>query len=323
MKTSGKWYRSPFVLILIVLCLLLVHFWVTVRSSKELNEHSHASIYYDYKYHYVVDIGALNSEFSREFIRGAADKAQELGIALEVKGQNSSYNATKNDFLTWAYYVHPDGVISYGGYDEDKIKVLQDAGIACCLVNNNPDRSDVMYVGPDNYEQGYILGRKLAEKYADRTLHLSVLYDKSKETGDRSRLRGFMDAVNDFPWLKVIEKRDVESGILMGMGIAEDVMLSFGEVDYLVCLDEVLLASAARGIVDLNRVNSVKASGIGTSDEIKGYIDIGLIDLSINCNGYAMGELAVEKLSDYKQRILPASEMQTITPFEMVGDVSD
>ena len=322
MKGINRWFRHPYILMLIVFFLMCVYFLGTVHSSIELNEHRHASVVYDYNYHFAVDVGDMDSNLSGEFMRGAKDSASELGLALEIRNQNSSYNETSVDFITWATYVHPDGVITNQIVKPDGVKKLSQAGIPYCTVGNYPENEEAMYVGPDNYAQGYGLAEALAEKYGEKKLRIALMYDAEDGTGPRSRLQGFIDGAKQYPQLQVLEKRAVGPGVLRGMGVAEDIMLSFGEVNYFVCLDEVLLVSAVRGIIDLNRVNCVMASGIGYSELIENYIDSSIVDFAVHCDGYTMGREAVEKLSAYKQKKLQDTQMQTLISYGIAGDAA-
>lgn len=320
MKTIGKWLRHPFVLMLIVFCLLCVYFVGTIRSSNELNEHRHASVVYDYNYHFAIDVGDLDSNISDEFVRGAYESADALGVALEINGLNSSFNETSIDFFTWASYVRPDGIITNRIVESGDAQKVISANIPYCTVYNYPSRDGEMYVGPNNYAQGQELAAALGEKYSDADLYIALLYDANDGIGAGSRLRGFIDGAKQFPGLHIMEVRAVEPGVLRGMGVAEDIMLSFGEINYFVCLDEVLLSSTVRGIIDLNRVNMVMVSGIGYSEAIDSYIESNIIDFAIKSDGYEMGKEAVQKLYRYKQKELEQDALRTLLPYEIVGD---
>ena len=55
-----------------------------------------------------------------------------------------------------------------------------------------------------------------------------------------------------------------------------------------------MISGAVRGIIDLNRVNSVDVAGIGYSDEIETYIQSGIVQITVNTDPFRMGELAVQ-----------------------------
>ncbi len=319
MKKIRAWIHSPILPVLLIVVLLGAYMVRTIAAFQELNAHKHSSVFDDYQYHFAVDFGSLDSEMGREFLRGAQDCADEYGIVLEIKGDNSPFEGEEIDFYTWVSYVRPDGLITSNIMGREARQQLLDKGIACCAVYNDPGDNRFLYVGPDNYEQGYALAKQLERVYAGQTLNIALLYAEGEDNSSNGRLQGFLNACREGDTLKIFEQRGVEPGILRGMGVAEDIMLSHGEVNYFVCLDEMLLTSTVRGVVDLNRVRNISVSGIGTSEEIEGYIENQIVDLSVEVYAYQLGRLAVEKLYSYKQKNLEPDEMRTITQYKMVG----
>ena len=93
----------------------------------------------------------------------------------------------------------------------------------------------------------------------------------------------------------IVDTLYTESDLLTAMSAVETLLLSpNGSPDYILCLDETLISGAVRGIIDLNRVNSVDVAGIGYSDEIETYIQSGIVQITVNTDPFRMGELAVQ-----------------------------
>lgn len=313
MEQSKKGTIGYGALFLSALVLLSVYLAQTVGTAKELNEHGFSSVHADYRYHFMVDIGYPHTALEEELLRGMQEGADAHGIVLEVNGYNSSYNSLASDFATWAGFTNPDAVIV--GYPVGREGMERCRNVAGCTVYNGSGEGDFLYVGPDNYAQGAALAKRLAETCAEDQMKICLLYT---EMDDGGRLRGFLDGIRGREGLTVTETYKSESGILNGMGAAEEVLLSDQRPDCFVCLDETLLTGAVRAVVDLNQVDGISVCGIGMSDEIARYIKNGLVDFSMDAEAYMIGKTAVEQLYAYLQKESEAGDVYT--EFSLTGE---
>lgn len=298
-------FQKPFFYFFVIVVLLAVFYIQTIRTIQEMNTHEHASVAYDYKYHFTLDLGNTETYFAQEFLRGANEIADELNIAIETREVNSAYDDGNMSFIQWAAFIKTDAVItciSEGDDAETLGNYITEYGVPCCIVYNQLSVNGATYVGPDNYRQGYKLAWAISRKYANRTLHIGLLYSPVENKIDNGRIKGFLDGVKACGNIVLVDSREVASSYLSAMGEAEDMMLSYEELDYFVCLDENLLAGATRGIIDLNKVLSIHGSGIGYSEELQGYIANGIVDFAIDSQPYEVGRQAVQKMYDIKSQ---------------------
>ncbi|NLI54050.1 MAG: sugar ABC transporter substrate-binding protein [Clostridiales bacterium] len=301
----SRLFQKPFFYFSIIVVLLAVFYVQTISTIREMNTHEHASISYDYKYHFTLDLDDAETYFAREFLRGANEKANELNIAIETRNVNSAYDDGNMSFVQWAAFIKTDAVITCisEGDDADTLEnYITQFGVPCCIVYNELSAKDATYVGPNNYLQGYKLALTISKKYADETLHIGLLYSPVENKISNGRIKGFLDGLKACGNIVLVDSREVPSSYLSAMGEAEDMMLSYDELNYFVCLDENLLAGAIRGIIDLNKVLTIHGSGIGYSEEMQGYISNGIIDFAIDSEPYEMGRQAVQQMYNIKSQ---------------------
>lgn len=126
-------------------------------------------------------------------------------------------------------------------------------------------------------------------------LTAALLLPEKEDQAVSSTLKGLYDALEAGKTVTIVDTVYTKSDLLTAMSAAETLLLSpYGSPDYILCLDETLISGAVRGIIDLNRVNSVDVAGIGYSDEIETYIQSGIVQITVNTDPFRMGELAVQ-----------------------------
>ena len=167
------------------------------------------------------------------------------------------------------------------------------SAIPCISIRNDALPDSSAYVGSDNYQVGYDLGEALCEKGMNLTA--ALLLPEKEDQAVSSTLKGLYDALEAGKTVTIVDTVYTKSDLLTAMSAAETLLLlPNGSPDYILCLDETLISGAVRGIIDLNRVNSVDVAGIGYSDEIETYIQSGIVQITVNTDPFRMGELAVQ-----------------------------
>ena len=167
------------------------------------------------------------------------------------------------------------------------------SAIPCISIRNDALPDSSAYVGSDNYQVGYDLGEALCKKGMNLTA--ALLLPEKEDQAVSSTLKGLYDALDAGKTVTIVDTLYTESDLLTAMSAVETLLLSpNGSPDYILCLDETLISGAVRGIIDLNRVNSVDVAGIGYSDEIETYIQSGIVQITVNTDPFRMGELAVQ-----------------------------
>lgn len=286
-KKQMKWFLA-FSVVLIAALLA-----ATALIEQPDEQMSSMPLALSFEYHFAINIGSPDTSFAEQFLAGAEQEAQKWNVALEVAELNSAYADNGTPFEVWADYCNIDAIIVSAAPSAKESSLEPFSAIPCISIRNDALPDSSAYVGSDNYQVGYDLGEALCKKGMNLTA--ALLLPEKEDQAVSSTLKGLYDALEAGKTVTIVDTVYTKSDLLTAMSAAETLLLlPNGSPDYILCLDETLISGAVRGIIDLNRVNSVDVAGIGYSDEIETYIQSGIVQITVNTDPFRMGELAVQ-----------------------------
>ena len=286
-KKQMKWF---FAVSVVLIAALLA---ATALIEQPDEQMSSMPLALSFEYHFAINIGSPDTSFAEQFLAGAEQEAQKWNVALEVAELNSAYADNGTPFEVWADYCNMDAIIVSAAPSAKESSLEPFSAIPCISIRNDALPDSSAYVGSDNYQVGYDLGEALCKKGMNLTA--ALLLPEKEDQAVSSTLKGLYDALEAGKTVTIVDTVYTKSDLLTAMSAAETLLLSpNGSPDYILCLDETLISGAVRGIIDLNRVNSVDVAGIGYSDEIETYIQSGIVQITVNTDPFRMGELAVQ-----------------------------
>lgn len=286
-KKQMKWF---FAVSVVLIAALLA---ATALIEQPDEQMSSMPLALSFEYHFAINIGSPDTSFAEQFLAGAEQEAQKWNVALEVAELNSAYADNGTPFEVWADYCNMDAIIVSAAPSAKESSLEPFSAIPCISIRNDALPDSSAYVGSDNYQVGYDLGEALCKKGMNLTA--ALLLPEKEDQAVFSTLKGLYDALEAGRTVTIVDTVYTKSDLLTAMSAAETLLLSpNGSPDYILCLDETLISGAVRGIIDLNRVNSVDVAGIGYSDEIETYIQSGIVQITVNTDPFRMGELAVQ-----------------------------
>ena len=286
-KKQMKWFLA----VSVVLIAALLAATALIEQPDE--QMSSMPLALSFEYHFAINIGSPDTSFAEQFLAGAEQEAQKWNVALEVAELNSAYADNGTPFEVWADYCNIDAIIVSAAPSAKESSLEPFSAIPCISIRNDALPDSSAYVGSDNYQVGYDLGEALCKK--GMYLTAALLLPEKEDQAVSSTLKGLYDALEAGKTVTIVDTVYTKSDLLTAMSAAETLLLlPNGSPDYILCLDETLISGAVRGIIDLNRVNSVDVAGIGYSDEIETYIQSGIVQITVNTDPFRMGELAVQ-----------------------------
>lgn len=286
-KKQMKWFLA----VSVVLIAALLAATALIEQPDE--QMSSMPLALSFEYHFAINIGSTDTSFAEQFLAGAEQEAQKWNVALEVAELNSAFADNGTPFEVWADYCNMDAIIVSAAPSAKESSLEPFSAIPCISIRNDALPDSSAYVGSDNYQVGYDLGEALCKKGMNLTA--ALLLPEKEDQAVSSTLKGLYDALEAGKTVTIVDTVYTKSDLLTAMSAAETLLLSpNGSPDYILCLDETLISGAVRGIIDLNRVNSVDVAGIGYSDEIETYIQSGIVQITVNTDPFRMGELAVQ-----------------------------
>lgn len=286
-KKQMKWFLA----VSVVLIAALLAATALIEQPDE--QMSSMPLALSFEYHFAINIGSPDTSFAEQFLAGAEQEAQKWNVALEVAELNSAYADNGTPFEVWADYCNIDAIIVSAAPSAKESSLEPFSAIPCISIRNDALPDSSAYVGSDNYQVGYDLGEALCKKGMNLTA--ALLLPEKEDQAVSSTLKGLYEALEAGKTVTIVDTVYTKSDLLTAMSAAETLLLlPNGSPDYILCLDETLISGAVRGIIDLNRVNSVDVAGIGYSDEIETYIQSGIVQITVNTDPFRMGELAVQ-----------------------------
>ena len=286
-KKQMKWFLA----VSVVLIAALLAATALIEQPDE--QMSSMPLALSFEYHFAINIGSPDTSFAEQFLAGAEQEAQKWNVALEVAELNSAYADNGTPFEVWADYCNIDAIIVSAAPSAKESSLEPFSAIPCISIRNDALPDSSAYVGSDNYQVGYDLGEALCKKGMNLTA--ALLLPEKEDQAVSSTLKGLYDALEAGKTVTIVDTVYTKSDLLTAMSAAETLLLlPNGSPDYILCLDETLISGAVRGIIDLNRVNSVDVAGIGYSEEIETYIQSGIVQITVNTDPFRMGELAVQ-----------------------------
>ena len=286
-KKQMKWFLA----VSVVLIAALLAATALIEQPDE--QMSSMPLALSFEYHFAINIGSPDTSFAEQFLAGAEQEAQKWNVALEVAELNSAYADNGTPFEVWADYRNIDAIIVSAAPSAKESSLEPFSAIPCISIRNDALPDSSAYVGSDNYQVGYDLGEALCKKGMNLTA--ALLLPEKEDQAVSSTLKGLYDALDAGKTVTIVDTLYTESDLLTAMSaVLTLLLLPNGSPDYILCLDETLISGAVRGIIDLNRVNSVDVAGIGYSDEIETYIQSGIVQITVNTDPFRMGELAVQ-----------------------------
>ena len=286
-KKQMKWFLA----VSVVLIAALLAATALIEQPDE--QMSSMPLALSFEYHFAINIGSPDTSFAEQFLAGAEQEAQKWNVALEVAELNSAYADNGTPFEVWADYCNIDAIIVSAAPSAKESSLEPFSASPCISIRNDALPDSSAYVGSDNYQVGYDLGEALCKKGMNLTA--ALLLPEKEDQAVSSTLKGLYDALEAGKTVTIVDTVYTKSDLLTAMSAAETLLLlPNGSPDYILCLDETLISGAVRGIIDLNRVNSVDVAGIGYSDEIETYIQSGIVQITVNTDPFRMGELAVQ-----------------------------
>ncbi|CAH0119298.1 MULTISPECIES: substrate-binding domain-containing protein [unclassified Paenibacillus] len=187
--------------------LTLVYFTIkVVQSSPEISFDSRPI---DPDIYRIVFIsGDSGSPFWKRVKEGASSAADENVAAIEFKEtfQDDAGEYLKN--IEMAISSRVDGIIVQGTDDPEFIRIVNKAlqkGIAVVTVfTDAPDSLRKTYVGPNHYEEGIVIGERIASRMAGQG-QIGIVYGVAPTSHISLRKDGLEQALAGYPGIRILE----------------------------------------------------------------------------------------------------------------------
>lgn len=267
------------------------------------------------EYHFSLFLPETASLFFSEVEAGARAAAAESGVAVSLHPIGSD----TLDFRL-ARYSGIDGAIIFSAVPESEARrvldQLEQARIPVVVIEHGPGGPitdpPLPFVGTNNFDLGRRIGELVAEINTD-PMHLTIVYSE-KSPGIQSEKDlvelGIISALG--PRLaSPMTRRATGLNPLDAKSLTDQILRTDPQTNILVFTDANDTLAAVQIVIDLNLVGRVQIVGFGAGDEIRDYLDRGIISGTVVVNPRKIGFNAVKVLAGLRRDGFSAGYVDT------------
>lgn len=295
--------RKIFALAVAVLMALLL---ISCEKSKEEPYHKNTT---------TMRISAIlpHNDFSywSSVADGILEKADELPVDAKVYMPQLNYNIPQmTELIRQQTAAQVDAIIVQGIEDEEYLETLEKArkqGIQIVFVDTDiPEFADHLYVGTDNYQAGFEMGRRLIE-VSGGCAKVAIISGAPEYPNLNLRIDGIRDAVAEEEEIQ-IQRVDYDYyDALTILELYHEISQESPDVDTLLCVE----GTAAHTLGIAGYRTQIFENLIGFDDSVEALAGVrsGLIDGLIVQQNREMGKICVEELYRWKETGAYSSNM--------------
>lgn len=237
---------------------------------------------------------------------GFTQEAARIKVAAEVAGpDNYDPKAELEEFLR-ALQKKPTGILispADSALMKDDIDKAIAAGVPVITIDSDaPASKRLFFIGTNNYEAGVMGGRRLAQELHDKGN--VVVFTMPEQSNLRDRLRGYRDALESHPQIKITEVVDIAGDPRVAFDTTARLLgKNKDQVQAFVCLE----AQAGKEVATVLSNNSVRdkiVMAMDTDPDTLEWIRRGVIAATIGQKPYTMASVGLRMLDDlYHQKL--------------------
>ncbi|NLV35581.1 MAG: sugar ABC transporter substrate-binding protein [Clostridiaceae bacterium] len=262
------------------------------------------------KYHFSLIINSRDDEYWQSFKEGVFEAGKAHNAAIEYNPISDPDSIDKTvEYVNIANKSRVDGIIVNGENSPEYSEAIASAaksGIHIVVgLAESIDSNRLSYVGNNFYDYG-VKAAKLISIASDKGTPINlgvILSDASRSEIDKTKisqsdvmLSGLTSVIESEKKIKLLCTLYKDSDLLGAEDLTKSILTQHPDVDVIFCTNAKDTVAAARVIVERNLVGEVVIVGTGINDEIKHYINKGIIFGVMDRNGYNAGYKSVEVL---------------------------
>jgi ribose transport system substrate-binding protein len=247
----------------------------------------------------------LNHPFFVDMRRGAQEAADRLGVRLQVQAAEREIDVEKQ--MQIVENLVQTGIkvvcITPSGSREivSALVNAKQASVPVIVVDTRLDAAAAAaagvtpetFIGSDNYEGGRLAGAH-AIAVSGGQARVAILEGiPGHETGD-SRLRGFRDALQGTPGMRIVASQPANWERDQGFNVFQNMLQAHADIDLVFAASDLMALGAIEAIAAAGRTGRIKVIGFDALDDAKRAIEAGTMEASVAQFPYEMGKAAVE-----------------------------
>jgi ribose transport system substrate-binding protein len=250
----------------------------------------------------------LNNPFFIDMEKGAQEAARKWGVHLLVQAPERELDVEKQMEIVEtliqskisALCVTPSG-------SKEIVPAIVKANrsaIPVIVVDTRVDPQTLQeaggnvaaFIGSDNFEGGKLAGEYLQNRLGQKGKVAILEGIPGHETGD-SRLRGFRQALANYPNLQIVSSQTANWERDQGYNVFQNILQSHPDVQALFACSDLMALGAIEAIAAAGKTGKIIVVGFDALPEAREAVKKGTMDATIAQSPLKMGAIAVESAS--------------------------
>jgi ribose transport system substrate-binding protein len=249
--------------------------------------------------HYILVASNLQVPYWQTAGAGFLQEAQQMRVRAEFVGPKGYDPKAQQDEFRKAVQQKPTGILVSPADPrlmENDIDQAIAAGIPVITIDSDaPSSKRLFFIGTNNYQAGLMGGQRLVKELHGKGNF--VVFTMPEQVNLKDRLRGYLDALEDHPQIKIVQVIDIKGDPRVAFDSTTEILGKKEKVDAFVCLE----AQAGKEVATVLKNNGVKDKvvlAMDTDPDTLDAIQQGFIAATISQKPFTMTNFGLRMLDD-------------------------
>jgi ribose transport system substrate-binding protein len=249
--------------------------------------------------HYILVASNLQVSYWQTAGAGFMQEAQQMRVRAEFVGPKGYDPKAQQDEFRKAVQQKPTGILvspADPSLMQNDIDQAIAAGIPVITIDSDaPSSKRLFFIGTNNYQAGLMGGQRLVKELQGKGNF--VVFTMPEQVNLKERLRGYLDALEDHPQIKIVQVIDIKGDPRVAFDSATEIVGKKEKVDAFVCLE----AQAGKEVATVLKNSGVKDKivlAMDTDPDTLDAIQQGFIVATISQKPFTMTNFGLRMLDD-------------------------
>jgi ribose transport system substrate-binding protein len=262
-----------------------------------------------------------NDSFFKGILDGVSSEAADSDVAVQVFRYAGQSALEADRYFEIALRSKVDGIILYRSRSDvapakagaGKAAEAMRAGVVYIPVGTDaPEGESGPFIGSGSRLQGFEGGKLIGKKLGGRARVGVILAGSGSGLSEEEPLyRGLVTALRGYPDASVVALAEADPGMLSGEAVAESMLRAHSDINAMLCSSAQDTVGVVQVLLDTNKVGAVLVVGADETEDIRRYIDKGVVLASIVRDSNKIGKEAVLTFSRIKKGALVPAPKET------------
>ena len=195
-------------------------------------------------------------------VKGAVEKAGGRITVVDSRNEVSKQLADIEDLLVGGIDILVINPVDEAGIGP-AVAAANDAGVPVVTIDRNGGAGNIRArVGFDNYRAGYEAGKFIAKRHGGKG-KVAQLQGQAGGADVRDRGKGFVDAISEFPGMKIVAAPFTDWNTARALAATEDILLANPDIVGIWGHSDAIIMGAVEALKNKGKFHQVTTVGMG------------------------------------------------------------